>query len=110
MDHLWAPWRMEYLERDKTERDGCVFCKKLADKSSDRENLVLFRADYAFVLMNLYPYTNGHLLICSNEHVDTFEKLNEQTLSQIMFLTKKSMEVIDSVMSPDGYNFGSKYR
>ena len=107
MDHLWAPWRMEYLERDKTERDGCVFCKKLADKSSDRENLVLFRADYAFVLMNLYPYTNGHLLICSNEHVDTFEKLNEQTLSQIMFLTKKSMEVIDSAMSPSGYNFGS---
>ena len=98
---------MEYLERDKTERDVCVFCEKLADTSNDRENLVLFRADCAFVLMNLYPYTNGHLLICSNEHVDTFEKLNEQTLSQIMFLTKKSMEVIDSVMSPDGYNFGS---
>ena len=107
MDHLWAPWRMEYLERDKTKRDGCVFCKKLADKSSDRENLVLFRAEYAFVLMNLYPYTNGHLLICSNEHVDTFEKLNDQSLAQIMFLAKKSMEVINSVMSPDGYNFGS---
>ena len=67
----------------------------------------MFRAEYAFVLMNLYPYTNGHLLICSNEHVDTFEKLNDQSLAQIMFLAKKSMEVINSVMSPDGYNFGS---
>ena len=79
MEHLWAPWRMEYVERNKPDKETCVFCEAFSNPSLDRKNLVLFRGKYAFVILNLYPYSNGHILICSNKHLDTFEKLNDES-------------------------------
>ena len=107
MEHLWAPWRIEYVERNKPDKETCVFCEAFSNPSLDRKNLVLFRGKYAFVILNLYPYSNGHILICPNKHLDTFEKLNDETMLEIMLLSKKSMQAIDAVMKPRGYNFGS---
>ena len=106
MDHLWAPWRMEYLERDKTERDVCVFCKKLADTSNDRENLVLFRAEYAFVIMNLYPYNNGHLMIVPIEKHDDMTQLDDCILSEVIKISKECMKILKREFNCEGFNFG----
>ena len=65
MNKLWAPWRMDYIRTPK--EDGCVFCTKHQSKK-DKENLLLFRGEESFVLMNLYPYTNGHLMISPYKH------------------------------------------
>ncbi|MEE9119560.1 MAG: HIT family hydrolase, partial [Calditrichia bacterium] len=73
MKKLWSPWRMEYIL--STKEDGCVFCKK-SKSDQDRDNLVLFRGTDSFVVMNLYPYNNAHLLIAPYEHVDTTLELS----------------------------------
>ena len=100
---LWAPWRMEYIRTIKTP--GCIFCDKPA-VDEDRENLLLFRGEEAFVLMNLYPYNNGHLLVAPYAHVDSIEKLPSSTLTEIMSLVQLSMRAIREEMNPQGFNVG----
>ena len=107
MDHLWAPWRMEYIQREKDDSQGCVFCIKAEDIENDRNNLVLYRDDDIYVVMNLYPYTNGHLLICSNQHTDTMNDFTQTTLTKVMELAKQIMGILDNTMNPDGFNFGA---
>ena len=65
MDKLWAPWRIDYIRSEKEE--GCIFCDKPAN-GDDRTMLILYRGEYSFVLMNLYPYNNGHLMIAPYQH------------------------------------------
>ncbi len=75
MDYLWSPWRYRYVSSAKpasTESDGCVFCAK-AESSDDRGNLVVLRGEHNFILLNLYPYTSGHLMIAPYAHVATLE-------------------------------------
>ena len=72
MNKLWAPWRMEYIRAKKDKDEGCVFCIKCGSEN-DRDNLVLHRGKNAFVLMNLYPYNNGHIMVCPYDHVETTE-------------------------------------
>lgn len=106
MDKLWAPWRMEYILSDKSEDQGCIFCDKSHPKADDRENLVLFRGERAFILMNLYPYNNGHLMIAPYEHVDSLEKLPLETLTEVMALVQRTVGLLRKTMRAEGFNLG----
>jgi len=104
MQRLWAPWRINYIREQKEK--GCIFCSK--QKSTDDKNsLILSRGDHSFVLMNLYPYNNAHLLISPYEHVETTDKLDLETLNEIIWFANESMIILKENLKADGYNFGA---
>ena len=92
MDSLWAPWRMEYIRAPK-KNNGTTFSSKL-EKGTDKENLILFKGDFSFVCMNLYPYNNGHLLLIPYEIVDKPEDLDKEAMSEITQLSTMSMKIL----------------
>ena len=104
---LWAPWRMEHIKRDLSSgTNKCVLCIEM-NKLDDRKNLILFRGKFSFIIMNLYPYNNGHLMVCPNEHIASLSKLNEETLSEIMKLISKSSEILRKTLNAEGFNIGA---
>lgn len=100
---LWAPWRMEYILGEK--ENGCIFCTRI-DQEKDRENLILFRGKSNFVIMNKYPYNNGHLMVVPNRHTSEFDSLSDSEKLEMMNLVSKSMKVLKKAISPDGFNVG----
>jgi len=103
MKRLWSPWRMEYILRQKP--GGCIFCDKALEQA-DAENLILFRGEHCFVMINRYPYNNGHLMVAPYEHVDTLTALSPEALTEMMTLIKMCIEVLSEEMRPDGFNVG----
>jgi len=103
MERLWTPWRLEYITGDKD--DGCVFCK-MSNAGKDQECLITYRGQKAFVVLNRYPYNNGHLMVVPYEHVDTLEALDDDTLMELMRLVNKGMAALRQIMSPNGFNIG----
>ncbi|MDP6685078.1 MAG: HIT domain-containing protein [Candidatus Marinimicrobia bacterium] len=103
MKRLWAPWRIEYIRSKKDE--GCIFCDK--PKMEDKNGLILFRGKTAFTLMNLYPYTNGHLMVAPLRHIDSFGELNKDERLEVLEQIDQSINAISKVMNPDGYNVGA---
>lgn len=103
MKHLWAPWRIDYIKGEKTP--GCILCDKPGEKK-DRDNLILARGKHAFVMMNLYPYNNGHLMVSPYRHVNTLEALSDTITTEMMRLMKKSLAVLRKTHKPDGFNMG----
>ena len=105
MDHLWSPWRMKYIRRQKTPK-GCVFCDA-GQQEDGEDNLIVARGDRAFVILNRYPYTSGHIMIVPLNHVGTFEKMDEETCTEVMRLIRQGISALDRVYKPDGYNMGA---
>lgn len=104
-DILWAPWRMEYILGEK--ESGCIFCTRIKQaKENDKENLILYRGDYNFIIMNKYPYNNGHLMIVPNQHTSEFESLNDDEKLEMMNIVSKSLTVLKKAIRPDGFNVG----
>ena len=85
--------------------EGCLFCQKLAE-NKDKENLILYRGQHCFIMLNAYPYTNGHLMVVPYAHVRNLDQLDTPTLTDLMLLTKRSIVALQKVMSPDGFNMG----
>ncbi len=104
MDNLWAPWRIEYIRSEK--EDGCIFCDK-PQQDDDREMLILYRGPTAFIMMNLYPYNNGHLLISPYTHVNNSNELDAKERNEIMELADRSMAIMKKRLSTQGFNFGA---
>ena len=104
MDRLWSPWRMEYILADKSG-DGCIFCSKPAE-DQDRENLILYRGNHAFIILNRYPYNAGHLMVVPYEHVSSTEDLDAEVLAEVMELVNLSIGVLRDAMRPEGFNIG----
>ena len=102
-EFLWAPWRMKYITSPKT--DNNIFLEKSKSKE-DRKNLVLYRGKLSFVLMNIYPYNNGHFMIAPYRQYDDMTNLNEKTLFEIMKLAQESMTILKKTLKSDGFNFG----
>jgi len=101
---LWAPWRMEYIEKcDQPE--GCIFCEK-PKQHKDRENLIIYRGDQTFIIMNRFPYNNGHLMIVPYRHTCELESLKSEEMSEMMELLKTSQKALKQVMRPHGFNVG----
>lgn len=105
MQHLWAPWRMTYIAGESGGDEGCIFCSKPAE-GRDEENLILHRGKLCFVIMNLFPYNNGHLMIAPYEHVATLNELGADHLGEIMLMTQRCISALGSAMHPQGYNIG----
>lgn len=103
MQRLWAPWRLEYIVGEKTE--GCIFCV-FPKQDDDRKNRILDRGNHAYVIMNTFPYSNGHLLIVPYRHTGDFCELTEAESLEMMQLTQKSMRALKQACNPDGLNLG----
>ena len=103
MDRLWAPWRLSYVTAAPAPSTDCIFCD--ARGSRDHE-LVLLRGHHAFVILNLYPYNNGHLMAVPNRHVSTLESLEEAERNELMALTRLSEMALTEAYHPQGMNVG----
>ncbi|MBN2187828.1 MAG: HIT domain-containing protein [Chitinispirillaceae bacterium] len=105
MKKLWAPWRMAYIAGIDGRDGGCVFCKKLKE-INDRENLILCRGKKCLVVMNLFPYNNGHLMVVPNEHAADIDTLDRSTSDELWDLVCLSRKALATVFRPDGFNIG----
>jgi ATP adenylyltransferase len=104
MDRLWTPWRYAYVSQAEPS-GGCLFCEK-AQPGGDEEKLVLRRGGRNFILLNLYPYTNGHIMIAPYEHVSTLGDLSEESAVEMMRLARLSEQILRRVYHPKGVNIG----
>ncbi|MDY0263301.1 HIT domain-containing protein [Syntrophotalea acetylenica] len=106
MKHLWAPWRMTYLEcKDKQAKDCCVFCVRDI-VGEDAERLILWRGRHAFVVMNKFPYTNGHLLIAPYRHIPDILDLEPEESAEMLLLLRRCRMVMQQCLKPQGFNIG----
>jgi ATP adenylyltransferase len=104
MKRIWAPWRMDYI-KGEMEESGCMFCNRLAMRDGP-ENLILYRGQRAFVILNRFPYTNGHMMVVPIAHEPTLEPLEEETLTDLMVLTRKAVLILKKVYSAKDFNIG----
>ncbi|MCK4578403.1 MAG: HIT domain-containing protein [Candidatus Marinimicrobia bacterium] len=104
-DRLWAPWRMEYI-RAPRDAGECIFCDNPA-ANDDAGKLLVYRGRHAFVMMNLYPYNNGHLLIAPYDHRSELDDLEAPVLQEMMELSTRAMNIMRREMNAGGFNFGA---
>jgi ATP adenylyltransferase len=105
MDVLWAPWRMEYILSGKDEKSGCIFCG-CEDRSCHEERLILHYGSMSMVMMNRFPYNNGHLLVSPVRHTPDLAGLSPEENLDLILMVRKSLEIVKKVMSPEGFNVG----
>lgn len=103
MKQLWAPWRMEYITSDKG--GPCILCTK-PSASQDRKNYILERSNHSFVMMNIYPYSNAHVMVSPYAHVDRLEALDNDTALDLTRTLARAMERLRDALSPEGFNVG----
>ncbi|MCK5551700.1 MAG: HIT domain-containing protein [Deltaproteobacteria bacterium] len=103
MKVLWAPWRMTYIMGDRDQ--GCLFCSTLKGRN-DRGNLILYRSNQSFIILNRFPYTSGHLMVAPNRHVASLDELDGGEMANLMELLKKSTLILKRSLKPDGFNLG----
>jgi len=100
METMWAPWRMEYILDEK--QAGCVFCDAL-EKNDD---LTLFKGNDTMVMMNKFPYINGHLLVAPITHLPALDQLSRYEMGELLATVERSVDILKQVMTPDGFNVG----
>ena len=107
MDHLWAPWRLSYVAAAKAPAaaDPCFICRGLAEQD-DRRNLIALRTPHSVVVLNRFPYNNGHLLIAPLAHKGRLDELASDELLETAETLRRMVGVLDDLMHPDGYNIG----
>ena len=103
MERLWAPWRLEYVQ-SADKQDGCIFCH--AAEGDDEEHLVVHRGEQAFVLLNKFPYSSGHLLVAPYRHGVNFDGLDDGEIVAIHRLGAQGLDALHTVYEPDGFNLG----
>ena len=104
MKLLWAPWRMDYILSDK-KSEGCIFCE-LPKQNNDRENLILYRSSHTFIIMNRYPYNNGHIMVVPYLHSPSLDGLNDEPLLDLMKVTRHAGSSVKKAVMPEGFNIG----
>jgi ATP adenylyltransferase len=107
LEQLWAPWRLSYVAAAKAPapRDGCFICQGLAE-TDDRRNLIALRTPRSVVVLNRFPYNNGHLLIAPVAHKGRLDELDPGELLETMETLRRMVRALDGLMHPDGYNIG----
>jgi ATP adenylyltransferase len=97
---MWAPWRMEYILAEKEE--GCIFC----DALSGNADLTLYKGIDTLVVMNKFPYINGHLLVAPLRHLSRLDQLDKREMGEMLATIERSVDILKQVMKPDGFNIG----
>jgi len=105
VDHLWAPWRLAYVTAAVKKPEGCFACAAIA-AAEDRERLLLWRCPPSVVMLNRFPYNNGHLLVFPQRHIGRLEELTSVELLHGMETIRTLVRLLDELMHPDGYNIG----
>lgn len=108
---LWAPWRLNYIantvdkEADEKPKDGCFLCR-YRDDTRDAENYVVDRSEHSLIVLNRFPYNNGHLLIAPRTHKASLDELSEAELLDLQLQVRRMIKLLKLVMEPDGFNVG----
>lgn len=106
--NLWAPWRVKYIQGLPGESD-CFLCDYYSTPEKDKENLLLWRTEHAFVVFNKFPYNNGHLLIAPVRHIPSLDEANNDELLCLMSLVRDCQDVLSSTVKPHGFNVGMNF-
>ena len=111
MDILWSPWRYDYIKAgdDKSQKNGCVFCGILKNPASDEEKFILHRAGFNFIILNIYPYISGHLMIVPYAHLADLDCADKSATDEMMDLAKRCQSVLREVYRPNGINLGMNF-
>ena len=102
---MWAPWRMKYILHNIKSKK-CFLCRSAREKKQDRKNYVLLRGTYCFVVLNIFPYNNGHLMVAPYRHVGDMEKLRDEEMKELMTLSVNAIRILKKALKPDGFNLG----
>ncbi len=107
MQYLWSPWRMAYLRNENPSGSsaGCIFCDMPAE-NRDAENLIVHRGRLAFVILNRFPYNNGHMMVVPYQHASTLETLDAPVLSELMLLARQALATLRAMYNPQAFNLG----
>ena len=104
---IWAPWRLAYVkDASKDIEEDCIFCAKPATEDEDEANLIVHRGERCFVILNLFPYTNGHLMVAPFEHIGRLQNLPAETVAEMMDLAQRAMARLEQAYEPHGFNVG----
>lgn len=107
MDVIWSPWRYDYITKSQGPiANDCVFCDILQNSASDEENFILHRAEFNFAILNVYPYTSGHMMVLPYDHIASPVEASKASTDEMMDLTKLFTEKIGSIYKSDGINIG----
>ena len=108
VERLWTPWRRAFIESAAADESpaGCFLCDHATDPEHDRQNLILTRGQRVFVLLNLYPYNSGHLMVAPYEHTGDFARLDANTAAELMHVTQHGVRALEAAYSPHAYNVG----
>lgn len=105
MERLWAPWRLEYIKSTQDDEEDCIFCQK-PKETDDKENLIVYRSNLSFVIMNKFPYNNGHLMVVPYIHEADLTKFTDDVLLDMQHLLQLSLKALNDTMNPHGINIG----
>jgi ATP adenylyltransferase len=103
LEHLWSPWRLAYITGEASAK-GCVFCSALSDPEAD--SLLVYRGRACFVILNLFPYNNGHLMVIPNRHIPSLAAATPEELAELIELTRVAEVAITEAYAPHGLNMG----
>ncbi|MHC4075016.1 MAG: HIT family protein [Planctomycetota bacterium] len=106
--NLWAPWRIKYIQQLDKDK-GCFICHDLDNPQQDAENLVLWRCSHTVVILNRFPYNNGHLLIAPIRHIGQLEEASDQELLEMIKLVRESQKALSLAIKPHGFNVGINF-
>ena len=107
MQRLWSPWRSKYIASGvDAKADGCVFCRMASNADQDETNFVVHRGQHSFVVLNLYPYITGHVMIVPYLHTREFDSVAKEITDEMMDLAKRAQTALRAVYSPSGFNMG----
>lgn len=105
MNRIWAPWRMVYIKSSNAINDSCLFCT-IVNQKKDSENLILYRGQFSFIMLNKYPYTNGHIMVVPNRHTANFSDFTNEEHLEMASLINASIFALQECCHPHGFNFG----
>ena len=106
MDKIWAPWRSKYIFNERKE-EGCILCNRWKqEKDKDSENYILYRGKKSFIIMNIYPYNNGHLMVAPYKHTSNFNELDNEEGKDLFKTVRLGIAILKASLNPQGFNLG----
>jgi len=105
MEFIWSPWRYDYLASGGKKPESCVFCVT-QDQTHDSDRLIVFRGTHNFIILNLFPYASGHVMVAPYEHLDNIVAANPEQLAEMMLLSQRMIAVLQKLYRPEGFNLG----